>query len=369
MYAASLPPPHELQLLQAVGFLNKHGFAHLDIKRENIVLEPINEATDEHTFEQLFAPLQCTNQAAGSSHAAVDIRVSFSFLGLFPLPQQRTGTPHRFRPCGTHPAHAALMSQYPKISGNQQLGGALPQRLQCPRSKYVLDTSSSIISRLMHNNALPCRPFYLIIHVTSESRFLVSNASELQPESKALSLAWRLTSSASVAVSTCSPAACILSTRGTVHKIQRTQNGSSSYGRKFKSRSFCCFTSSFPTFSALPFTEKQKVIETCFRIKTIDKDTLQQARFRNNYTAGFSRLSNEFQELILMILQPVPDFRLPPGDSHCDAPIARLFERFPQLFGPVSDEQKSSIVQNITPSTTQSLLLQVNPVCVGAAVV
>lgn len=145
--------PHEPQLLQAVGFLNKHGFAHLDIKRENVVLEPINEATEEHTFEQLFAPLQCANQAAGTSHAAVDcsnIRVSFAFLSLLPLPQQRTGPPHRFRPCGTHAAHAALMSQHPKIRGDQQLGRALPQGLQRPRSKYVLNTSRSINSRLMH---------------------------------------------------------------------------------------------------------------------------------------------------------------------------------------------------------------------------
>jgi hypothetical protein len=99
---------------------------------------------------------------------------------------------------------------------------------------------------------LPCSPLYPIIHATSESRFLFSNASKLQPEAKALSLAWRLTSSASVAASTCSPAACIRSTRS-----PDTLAGSSSYGRKFKGR-FAVLPRHFPTFKALPFTEKQK---------------------------------------------------------------------------------------------------------------
>jgi hypothetical protein len=86
-----------LQLLQAVGFLNKHGFAHLDIKRENIVLEPTNEAADDRAFEQLFSPLQCMNHAAGQPQPAADcsdIRVGFVFLVLVPVYQQRTGPSH-----------------------------------------------------------------------------------------------------------------------------------------------------------------------------------------------------------------------------------------------------------------------------------
>ena len=47
------PPPFLFQLLRAIGFLNKHGFAHLDIKRENIVLEPLHE----DVTNLLFLPL------------------------------------------------------------------------------------------------------------------------------------------------------------------------------------------------------------------------------------------------------------------------------------------------------------------------
>ncbi len=53
---ATLPP---LQLLRAIGFLNKHGFAHLDIKSENIVLEPL----PDDVIDRLFVPL---GQAATS---------------------------------------------------------------------------------------------------------------------------------------------------------------------------------------------------------------------------------------------------------------------------------------------------------------
>jgi serine/threonine protein kinase len=63
-----------VQLLRAVGFLNKHGFAHLDIKRENIVLEPIdNDSSDAVTFERLFSPLSQTIDSAASCSPCVEL--------------------------------------------------------------------------------------------------------------------------------------------------------------------------------------------------------------------------------------------------------------------------------------------------------
>jgi hypothetical protein len=74
---------------------------------------------------------------------------------------------------------------------------------------------------------------------------LAPDASELQHESKALSLAWRLISSASVAVSTRSLAAFRLSKHQKV-RVKKIQSGSSAYGSKFKG----CFAI-FP-FEILP---------------------------------------------------------------------------------------------------------------------
>jgi serine/threonine protein kinase len=54
-----------LQLLRAIGFLNKHGFAHLDIKSENIVLEPL----PDDAIDRLFLPL---GQAAASDCSDYD---------------------------------------------------------------------------------------------------------------------------------------------------------------------------------------------------------------------------------------------------------------------------------------------------------
>jgi hypothetical protein len=104
----SLPPA---QLLRAIGFLNKHGFAHLDIKRENIVLEPIDE-NDDSTFNSLFSPLPPSNQAALDN-----IRVrSAAAASLRPRAQIPTGEAHRFRSCHSFaalfPAHPAVRSQH-----------------------------------------------------------------------------------------------------------------------------------------------------------------------------------------------------------------------------------------------------------------
>jgi serine/threonine protein kinase len=52
--APALTSRHSLlQLLRAIGFLNKHGFAHLDIKNENIVIEPL----PDEAIDRLFLPL------------------------------------------------------------------------------------------------------------------------------------------------------------------------------------------------------------------------------------------------------------------------------------------------------------------------
>jgi serine/threonine protein kinase len=66
-------PAHALQLLRAIGFLNKHGFAHLDIKRENIVLEPIDNDSDGDTFKRLFSPLSQTIDSAASCSPCVEL--------------------------------------------------------------------------------------------------------------------------------------------------------------------------------------------------------------------------------------------------------------------------------------------------------
>ena len=66
MLADGAVAPHSsapLQLLRAIGFMNKHGFAHLDIKRENIVLEPL----DDDAITRLFLPLGQPSQASDPS--------------------------------------------------------------------------------------------------------------------------------------------------------------------------------------------------------------------------------------------------------------------------------------------------------------
>ncbi len=62
-----------LQLLRTIGFLNKHGFAHLDIKRENIVLDHANTDTEQLALQQLFSPLSCPPPASASSPHCVDL--------------------------------------------------------------------------------------------------------------------------------------------------------------------------------------------------------------------------------------------------------------------------------------------------------
>ena len=45
-------------------------------------------------------------------------------------------------------------------------------------------------------------------------------------------------------------------------------------------------------------------------------------------------------------------------------PVARLFQKFQRLFGSVcADEERSSIIDNITASPTQAVLLQVRSGC------
>jgi hypothetical protein len=121
--------------------------------------------------------------------------------------------------------------------------------------------------------------------------------------------------------------------------------------------------------------------------------------FCNNYNVFESSFSQEFQDFILMLLHPVPDRRTPTIQhaaagghvaertqnrcldcagkelqcSSCAAaeqdqqkcpPVARLFQKFQRLFGPVcADEERSSIIENMTASPTQAVLLQVRSGC------
>ncbi len=51
------------------------------------------------------------------------------------------------------------------------------------------------------------------------------------------------------------------------------------------------------------------------------------------------------------------------GGNMCP-PVARLFQKFQRLFGPVcADEDRSSIIENMTASHTQAVLLQVRSGC------
>jgi hypothetical protein len=90
------------------------------------------------------------------------------------------------------------------------------------------------------------------------------------------------------------------------------------------------------------------------------------SRFFNNYRSVFKHFSQDFQDFIHTILQPEPAQRVPlsPG-LLTGPPIARLFRRFPLLFGPVklSDAEESSIIENMTPSPTQIVLLKVKREC------
>ncbi len=61
-----------------------------------------------------------------------------------------------------------------------------------------------------------------------------------------------------------------------------------------------------------------------------------------------------------MILHPHSARRVPLDDDDQAPPIARLFSRFPRLYGlHVNKEEKDQIIENITPSATQEALLQV----------
>ena len=84
-------------------------------------------------------------------------------------------------------------------------------------------------------------------------------------------------------------------------------------------------------------------------------------RFFNNYSSVFKHFSQDFQEFIHTILQPEPHQRTPLSPLLTDPPVVRLFRRFPLLFGHVklSDAEESSIIENMTPSPTQTVLLTV----------
>jgi hypothetical protein len=91
--------------------------------------------------------------------------------------------------------------------------------------------------------------------------------------------------------------------------------------------------------------------------------------FCNNYNVFESSFSQEFQDFILMLLHPVPDRRTPTiqhaeAGGHMCPPVARLFQKFQRLFGPVcAKEGRNSIIENMTASPTQAVLLQVRSGC------
>ena len=61
-----------------------------------------------------------------------------------------------------------------------------------------------------------------------------------------------------------------------------------------------------------------------------------------------------------MILHPDPAHRIPSGSVEKTPPVVKLFYKFPRLFGCCMDEQtKIAIIENMTPSPTQAVLLQV----------
>ena len=96
---------------------------------------------------------------------------------------------------------------------------------------------------------------------------------------------------------------------------------------------------------------------------------LQRGVFCNNYTVFQSCFSQEFQDFILMLLHPDPHRRTPTPQhteaaSHMCPPVARLFQKFQRLFGPVcANEGRISIIENMTASPTQAVLLQVRSGC------
>jgi hypothetical protein len=85
-------------------------------------------------------------------------------------------------------------------------------------------------------------------------------------------------------------------------------------------------------------------------------------RFDNNYSAVFSKFSQAFQDFILTLLHPKAASRVPGSAFDADCRVVRLFRKFPQLIRTGSIDE---IIENATPSPTQSALLQVTrlPTC------
>jgi serine/threonine protein kinase len=175
-----------LQLLRAIGFLNKHGFAHLDIKRENIVLEPIDH-NDELTFNSLFLPLSSANQAVecGNPSANFDnIRVN---LALYPFARGLSHQQVNLIDFG-HAAHVLHFSRQiqqsdPNISS---LDGHCPKGYSAPEAGMQIPGHIIPADRLMRFSfvlvcfiqpkilsrpgALISHMFYLQLTTTSLSR-------------------------------------------------------------------------------------------------------------------------------------------------------------------------------------------------------
>ena len=87
-----------------------------------------------------------------------------------------------------------------------------------------------------------------------------------------------------------------------------------------------------------------------------DPSELDSDHFCNNYSI-FKCFSKEFQDFILTILHSEPAKRVPPSQLSTDAPVVRLFRKFPRLCG--SAGLTAEIIENLTRSPTQTILLQV----------
>jgi serine/threonine protein kinase len=194
------PPPFLFQLLRAIGFLNKHGFAHLDIKRENIVLEPLHE----DVTNLLFFPVLPLGQAAvlGAEYDKIAEAIQVSSTAATATPFQ-TLLQVRLIDFG-HAAHVLHFARKIEDSKSPSLKDHCPKGYSAPEAGAFLllpfVTVCMMCIRLCCSFYAACFLFFFYIH------FL-----EIQPVTSP-SPALNLTCSASAAACTCLRAGYILLT-------------------------------------------------------------------------------------------------------------------------------------------------------------
>ena len=192
------PPPFLFQLLRAIGFLNKHGFAHLDIKRENIVLEPLHE----DVTNLLFFPVLPLGQAAvsGAEYDKIVEAIQVSSAAATATPSQ-TLLQVRLIDFG-HAAHVLHFARKNEDSKSPSLKDHCPKGYSAPEAGAFLllpfVAVCLIYTRWCCSFYAACFLFFFCIH------FL-----EIQP---VISPAFNPTCSASAAACTCLRAGYILLT-------------------------------------------------------------------------------------------------------------------------------------------------------------